>query len=62
MRARLYPSSERKPRSCFTIDFLDAYQKVALQGKLPLYDFYLAILHRSHNVATSDQLVGVFLV
>jgi hypothetical protein len=32
---------------------------VALQGKLPLYDFYLAVLHQSHNTATSDQLVSL---
>jgi hypothetical protein len=58
MRARLYPSSDIKPRSCFTFDFLDTFIKVSLQGKIPLYDFYLSILHKSHNTATSDKLVS----
>jgi hypothetical protein len=58
MRARLYPSSDRKPRSCWTFEFLDMFIKVSLQGKLALYDFYLAILHQSHNTATSDLLVS----
>jgi hypothetical protein len=58
MRARLYPSSDIKPRSCFTFSFLDSFIKVSLQGKIPLYDFYLSVLHKSHNTATSDKLVS----
>jgi hypothetical protein len=57
IRARLFPSSEERPRSCWTFEFLDTYVAMALQGKIALYDFYLAILHRSHNTSTSNKLV-----
>jgi hypothetical protein len=62
LRAKLYPSSTQKPRSCWTFDFLDSYIKVSLQGKLALYDYYLAVLHKSHNTATSDKLVTTLLL
>jgi hypothetical protein len=59
LRAKMYPSSENRPRSAWTFDFLDNYVKISLQGKVSLYDFYNAVLHRSHNTATSDTLVCV---
>jgi hypothetical protein len=57
LRAKMYPSSEKRPSSAWTFNLLDTYLKISLQGKVSLYDFYNAILHRSHNAATSDQLV-----
>lgn len=46
---RWYPASFDRPRTAFSFDLLETYHKLTLQGKLNLYDFYLAIMQKSDN-------------
>jgi hypothetical protein len=57
LRASFYPSSDFRPRSAWTFGFLETFHKVTLQGKLPLYDWYLSILHLTDNACVTDVLV-----
>jgi hypothetical protein len=57
---RWYPASFNRPRTVFTFDLLETYHKVTLQGKLNLYDFYHAIMHKSDNQGRSKPLVSGF--
>jgi hypothetical protein len=58
LRARMYPSTIRQPRSAWSFSFLDTYIRFSVQGKLSLYDFYMSVIHWSHATATSDKLVN----
>ena len=49
LRMRWYPASFKRPRTAFSFDLLETYHKVTLQGKLNLYDFFLAIMQKSDN-------------
>jgi len=60
IRMRWYPASFNRPKTAFTFDVLETYHKVTLQGKLNLYDFYHAIMHKSDNQGRSKPLVGGF--
>jgi len=59
LRMRWYPASFRRPKTAFTFDLLDTYHKVTLQGKLNLYDFYHAIMHKTDNQGRSKPLVSL---
>ena len=54
---RWYPASFNRPRTAFTFDLLETYHKVTLQGKLNLYDFYLAIMQKTDNQGRSKPVV-----
>ena len=54
---RWYPASFNRPRTVFTFDLLETYHKVTLQGKLNLYDFYLAIMQKTDNQGRSKPVV-----
>lgn len=58
LRMRWYPASFRRPSTAFTFDLLDTYHKLTLQGKLNLYDFYVAVLQRSDNCGRKKVLVS----
>ena len=58
LRIRWYPASFNRPRTAFSFDLLETYHKVTLQGKLNLYDFYLAIMHKSDNQGRSKPMVS----
>ena len=58
LRMRWYPASFNRPKTAFTFDLLETYHKVTLQGKLNLYDFYHAIMHKSDNQGRSKPLVS----
>ena len=60
LRMRWYPASFDRPRTAFTFNLLETYHKVTLQGKLNLYDFYLAIMHKSDNQGRSKPMVRDF--
>lgn len=49
LRMGWYPASFDRPRTAFTFDLLDTYHKLALQGKLSVYDFYAAVMQKSDN-------------
>ena len=49
LRMHWYPASFSRPRTAFSFDLLETYHKITLQGKLNLYDFYLAIMQKSDN-------------
>ena len=55
---RWYPASFNRPKTAFTFDILETYHKVTLQGKLNLYDFYHAIMHKTDNQGRSKPLVS----
>jgi hypothetical protein len=62
LRSGFYPSTEEQPRSAWSFSFLDTFHKITLQGKLPLYDYYLSVLHLSNNASTTDVLVRGHLI
>jgi len=49
LRMRWYPASFNRPRTAFSFDLLETYHKLTLQGKINLYDFYHAVMHKSNN-------------
>ena len=55
---RWYPASFNRPGTAFTFDLLETYHKVTLQGKLNLYDFYHAIMHKTDNQGRSKPIVS----
>jgi hypothetical protein len=55
---RWYPASFNRPKTAFTFDLLETYHKVTLQGKLNLFDFYHAIMHKSDNQGRSKPMVS----
>ena len=57
LRMRWYPASFNRPRTAFSFDLLETYHKVTLQGKLNLYDFYLATMQKSDNQGRSKPMV-----
>lgn len=62
LRMRWYPASFNRPRTAFSFDLLETYHKVTLQGKLNLYDFYLAIMQKSDNQGRSKLVVSHLLI
>ena len=57
LRMRWYPASFNRPQTAFTFNLLETYHKVTLQGKLNLYDFYLAIMQKTDNQGRSKPVV-----
>ena len=55
---RWYPASFNRPRTAFSFDLLETYHKLTLQGKLNLYDFYLAIMQKSDNQGRLKTMVS----
>ena len=58
LRMRWYPASFNRPRTAFSFDLLETYHKLTLQGKLNLYDFYLAIMQKSDNQGRLKTMVS----
>ena len=49
LRICWFPSTVVLPRSAFTFDVLDTFHLLTLQGKISVYDFYYALVHKSDN-------------
>lgn len=49
LRAGWYPASISRPRTAFTLEYLDTFHKLTLQGKLAVYDFFLAISRKTDH-------------
>jgi len=58
IRVGWYPASFQRPGTAFTFNILDTYHKLALQGKLNLYDFYLSIMQRTDNCGRKKVTVS----
>jgi hypothetical protein len=58
LRMRWYPATFKRPRTAFSFDLLETYHKLTLQGKINLYDFYLAIMQKSDNQGRSKATVS----
>ena len=58
MRVGWYPASFHRPKTAFTFDILDSYQKLSLQGKLNLYDYYWFILQKTDNCGQKRAIVS----
>ena len=61
LRFRWYPASVLRPKTVFTLDLLDTYHKLSLQGKLNLYDFYTMIMQKTDNCGRSKIKVCRFV-
>ncbi|KAF7331582.1 CxC2 domain-containing protein [Mycena kentingensis (nom. inval.)] len=48
LRARLYPSSGPRPRTCATFACLDKFHALSLHGKTSTYDYYHALEYRTN--------------
>ena len=57
IQMRWYPASFNRPRTAFSFDLLKTYHKLTLQGKLNVYDFYLAILQKTDNQGRFKTMV-----
>jgi hypothetical protein len=57
LRVGWYPASFKRPKTAFTFNVLDAYHKLALQGKLNLYDFLLSVLQKTDNCGRGEPIV-----
>ena len=53
-----YPASFTRPGTAFSFDLLEMFHKLTLQGKLNLYDFYLAVMQKSDNQGRSKPIVS----
>ncbi|KAI0042927.1 hypothetical protein FA95DRAFT_1575419 [Auriscalpium vulgare] len=51
---RWYPATPINPTTAFTFDLLDTYHELSLQGNVNLYDFTLAIEHRTDNTGLNS--------
>ncbi|KAF7440215.1 hypothetical protein PC9H_000559 [Pleurotus ostreatus] len=49
LRYRWYPASPTAPRTAFTLNLLNTFQLLTLQGKVSAYDFYLSIERKTDN-------------
>jgi hypothetical protein len=58
LRIGWYPASFERPKTAFTFNVLDTYHKIALQGKLNLYDFYSSILQKNDNCGRKKLIVS----
>lgn len=58
LRIGWYPASFQRPKTAFTFNVLDTYHKLALQGKLNLYDFYSSILQMNDNCGQKKVVVS----
>ncbi|KDQ33848.1 hypothetical protein PLEOSDRAFT_1073975 [Pleurotus ostreatus PC15] len=55
LRNRWFPASFDRPRTVFTFAFLDQFHELNLQGKITLYDYYLATSHLTDNMELRKQ-------
>jgi hypothetical protein len=58
LRVGWYPASFQRPKTAFTFNVLDTYHKLALQGKLNLYDFYLTLTQKTDNCGRDKTTVS----
>ena len=56
-----FPASMKSPETAFTFDFLNTSHLLNLQSKTTLYNFWLAIYHKSDNVGTKELMVCSYL-
>ncbi|KAJ7024560.1 hypothetical protein C8F04DRAFT_1270099 [Mycena alexandri] len=50
LRARWFPATHNKPRTCATIDLLDQFREETLQAKTTMYDAYRVLERLTNNV------------
>ncbi|KAJ7691073.1 hypothetical protein B0H16DRAFT_1353442, partial [Mycena metata] len=50
LRARWFPATHEKPRTCTTIDLLDQFREETLQAKTTMYDAYRVLERLTNNV------------
>jgi hypothetical protein len=60
LRARWFPATFNRPKTAFTFDCLDTFHLLTLQGKMPLYDFYHTVLHKTDNMELQKPVVSFF--
>ncbi|KAI0047219.1 hypothetical protein FA95DRAFT_1465725, partial [Auriscalpium vulgare] len=51
---RWYPATPNNPTTAFTFNLLDTYHELSLQGNTNIYDFTIAIEHRTDNTGLNS--------
>lgn len=59
LRIGLFPSSETRPKTVVTFDFLETFHKLTRASKMNLYDFYLFVLSRADPLGNTRTLVRI---
>lgn len=62
LRASLYPATTVSPKTVFTIDFLNTFHLLTLQGKLSLYDYYETVLRLTDNMGNPHVVSHSILI
>ena len=50
LRAGLFPASIDRPRTAFSFEVLNLFDKLTLQGKTTLFDFHRALVQMTDNI------------
>lgn len=58
LRVRLFPATSEKPATAFSFAALDLYVQESAQGKLSVYDYYLAMRQLTDNAQLEDWKVS----
>ncbi|KAF9487189.1 hypothetical protein BDN71DRAFT_1346034, partial [Pleurotus eryngii] len=61
LRYRWYPASPTAPCTAFTLNLLNTFQLLTLQGKISAYDFYLLIERKTDNAGIKGLQVRLQL-
>ncbi|KZV78847.1 hypothetical protein EXIGLDRAFT_783167 [Exidia glandulosa HHB12029] len=51
LRARLFPATFERPQTAFTFALMEHWHLDVLQGKKPVYDYWISLQRRTHVVA-----------
>jgi hypothetical protein len=52
-----YPALVDRPRTAFMFSFLDMFERITMQGKITLHDYYLSVVHKTNNAGTLPPVV-----
>jgi hypothetical protein len=57
LHAKLWPASYEEPRTAFTLDVLDHFQRLNFNGKITLYAYYETLHSMTDNTGTMKYKV-----
>lgn len=57
VRAGWFPTSYQWPQTAFTFEALDMFQRLSVQGKLSMYDFYVTLCLKTDSSGTQIRKV-----
>ncbi len=59
LRHRLFPATIDQPQTCSTFSLLEHYRMQALQSKITMYDYYMALEKLTENRGFASVPVGL---